>query len=78
MQKANVLLFGFGRMGKIHQKYLEEISVNYSVVDPLINVVDNQFINDFDLDQLSSITHVIISTILLRSTSHKKRRLRNI
>ena len=62
MQKANVLLFGFGRMGKIHQKYLKEISINYTVVDPSIDVVDDQFINDFDLDQLSSFTHVIIST----------------
>ena len=62
MQKANVLLFGFGRMGKIHQKYLEEISINYTVVDPSIDVVDDQFINNFDLDQLSSFTYVIIST----------------
>ncbi len=62
MQKAKVLLFGFGRMGKIHQKYLEEISVDYSVVDPLINVVDEKFKNDFDLHQLGSFTHVIIST----------------
>ena len=46
MKKAKVLLFGFGRMGKIHQKYLEELSVGYLVVDPLINVVDEKFKND--------------------------------
>ena len=62
MKKAKVLLFGFGRMGKIHQKYLEELSVDYSVVDPLINVVDEKFKNDFDLHQLGGFTHVIIST----------------
>ncbi len=62
MKEAKVLLFGFGRMGKIHQKYLEELSVDYSVVDPLINVVDEKFKNDFDLHQLGSFTHVIIST----------------
>jgi len=62
MQKTKVLLFGFGRMGKIHQKYLEEISVDYSVVDPLIKVVDEKFKNDFDFHQLGIFTHVIIST----------------
>ena len=62
MKKAKVLLFGFGRMGKIHQKYLEELSVDYLVVDPLINVVDEKFKNDFDLHQLGGFLHVIIST----------------
>ena len=45
-------------MAKIHQKYLEELSVDYSVVDPLINVVDEKFKNDFDLHQLGVVLHM--------------------
>ena len=50
MKKAKVLLFGFGRMGNTSK--VPWRNVDYSVVDPLINVVDDKFKNDFDLHQL--------------------------
>ena len=51
-------------MGRIHQKYLEKLSVSYKIFDPFVKNDDEKFLKLISIDEvdLKSFTHIIIAT----------------
>ncbi len=62
MHNSRVLLLGYGRMGSIHKKYLDELSVAFTVADPTIKVENDTFKQQINVDDFAEYTHIIIST----------------
>jgi len=67
-----VLIIGYGSMGKLHSKYLEQMKVHWRYYDPF--VLENKERSVLDLDSISDFTHVIIAT----PTSHHREYLEKI
>lgn len=51
-------------MGRIHQKYLEKLSVNYKIFDPFVKKDEAKLLNSTAIDDvdLKNFTHIIIAT----------------
>ena len=62
MHNSRVLLLGYGRMGSIHKKYLDELSVTFTVADPTIKVENNIFKQHINVSDFAEYSHIIIST----------------
>ena len=54
MHNSRVLLLGYGRMGSIHKKYLDELSVAFTVADPTIKVENDTFKQQINVDDFAS------------------------
>ena len=63
--KTQVLLVGYGQMGRIHAKYLRKLGVNFSIYDPFStkqNVPELLNVAEICNIDLSKFTHSIIAS----------------
>ena len=62
MKEINILICGLGRMGRVHEKYINEGNLNYYWYDPFLSEKDDRRIESLEDIKSLKITHVIIST----------------